>query len=311
MNKKLSIVIPAYNEEKNILVIFKKLNEYLKAFHYEVIYVDDGSTDGTYDKIELLSNEHENVKGISFSRNFGKEAAILAGLRESKNDLVIVMDADLQHPPEILPDMIKGIVEEDYDIVTTKRISRKGEPYFRSLMSKKFYKLINRLSETKIVDGAQDFRIMTRQVVDSVLELDEYHRFSKGIFNWIGYDVKYIEIDNIIRAEGKSSWSFWSLFKYAIEGVISFSTRPLKFATVFGSIISILSFLYLVQIILEVLILGKITPGYASTIAVVLFLGGIQLFSLGIIGEYISRTYIQVKKRPHYLIKKRCGEKND
>lgn len=309
MHEKLSIVIPAFNEEQNIFLIYQKLKKYLKKYQYEVIFVDDGSEDRTYNKIKELSEKHDNVSGLSFSRNFGKEAAILAGLKESKYELVVVMDADLQHPPEIIPEMIKGIIDEGNDIVTTKRISRKGEPYFRSLMSKRFYKLMKRLSDTKIVEGAQDFRIMTRQVVESVLELDEYHRFSKGIFNWVGYDVKYIEIDSFKRIEGKSSWSFWSLFKYAIEGVVSFSTTPLKFATVFGSVISVLSFIYLIQIIIEVVILGKVTPGYASTIAVVLFLGGIQLLSLGIIGEYVSRTYIQVKKRPHYFIKKRCGEK--
>ncbi len=309
MSKFLSIVIPAFNEKDNIFSIHTALKEELKEYKYDVIFVDDGSDDSTYDKIKELTSKYYNVSGISFSRNFGKEAAILAGLKETDSDLVIVMDADLQHPPEVIPEMIKGIVEEGYDIVTTRRTSRKGEPYFRTLMSKRFYKLINRLSDTKIVDGAQDFRIMTRQVVDSVLELDEYHRFSKGIFSWVGYDVKYIGVDSYKRIEGKSSWSFWSLFRYAIEGVISFSTKPLKFVTVFGAIISFLSFLYLIQIIIEVLILGKVTPGYASIIAVVLFLGGIQLLSLGVIGEYISRTYIQVKKRPHYFIKKRCGDK--
>lgn len=308
MPEKLSIVIPAYNEEKNIFFIYKKLKDSLKEFKYEVIFVDDGSNDNTFDKIKELSEEYDNISGLSFSRNFGKEAAILAGLKESKSDLVVVIDADLQHPPEVIPEMVKGVIDEGYDIVTTKRISRKGEPYFKSLMSRRFYKLMRRLSDTKIVDGAQDFRIMTRQVVTSVLELDEYHRFSKGIFNWVGYDVKYIEINSFKRNKGKSSWSFWSLFKYAIEGVVSFSTTPLKFATVLGSVISLLSFLYLIQIIIEVVIFGKVTPGYASIIAVVLFLGGIQLLSLGIIGEYVSRTYMQVKKRPHYFIKKRCGE---
>lgn len=308
MPEKLSIVIPAYNEEKNIFFIYKKLKDSLKEFKYEVIFVDDGSNDNTFDKIKELSEEYDNISGLSFSRNFGKEAAILAGLKESKSDLVVVIDADLQHPPEVIPEMVKGVIDEGYDIVTTKRISRKGEPYFKSLMSRRFYKLMRRLSDTKIVDGAQDFRIMTRQVVTSVLELDEYYRFSKGIFNWVGYDVKYIEINSFKRNKGKSSWSFWSLFKYAIEGVVSFSTTPLKFATVLGSVISLLSFLYLIQIIIEVVIFGKVTPGYASIIAVVLFLGGIQLLSLGIIGEYVSRTYMQVKKRPHYFIKKRCGE---
>ncbi len=308
MSEILSIVIPAYNEENNINLIYQELKKELKEIEFKIIFVDDGSKDCTYDKIQELAEKDNNIFGISFSRNFGKEAAILAGLKESKTELVVVMDSDLQHPPEVIHEMVKGVVEEGYDIVTTKRISRKGDPYFKSFMSKKFYKLINRLSDTKIVDGAQDFRIMTRQVVNSVLELDEYHRFSKGIFSWVGYDVKYIEVDSYKRIEGKSSWSFWSLSKYAIEGVVSFSTRPLRFATVFGSIVSVLSFLYLIQVIIEVLILGKIAPGYASTIAVVLFLGGIQLLALGIIGEYISRTYMQVKKRPHYFIKKRCGK---
>ncbi|MCD4834162.1 MAG: glycosyltransferase family 2 protein [Bacteroidales bacterium] len=308
MSEILSIVIPAYNEENNINLIYQELKKELKEIEFKIIFVDDGSHDNTYNNIKELSGKYDNISGLSFSRNFGKEAAILAGLKESKTELVVVMDADLQHPPVVIPEMIRGIVEEGYDIVTTRRTSRKGEPYFRSLMSKRFYKLINRLSDTKIIDGAQDFRIMTRQVVDSVLELDEYHRFSKGIFSWVGYDVKYIEVDSYKRIEGKSSWSFWSLIKYAIEGVVSFSTRPLRFATIFGSIVSLLSFLYLIQVIIEVIILGKITPGYTSTIAVVLFLGGIQLLALGIIGEYISRTYMQVKKRPHYFIKKRCGK---
>ena len=302
---KIDLIIPAYNEGENIPLIYTELHRHLSGHDFKLIFIDDGSMDDTYECIcRLAESDQEHVCGYSFSRNFGKEAAILAGLKVSKADLVVLMDADLQHPPSLLPEMIRAIQIEDYDIVTTKRTSRKGEPFFRSMLSRWFYKLINKLSDTKIVNGAQDFRIMTRQVVDSVLELEEYHRFSKGIFNWVGYKVKYIEVENTERQKGESNWSFWQLFRYAIEGFVSFSTTPLRFATLIGSFTSFFSFLYLIQIVVQVMISGKDAPGYASTIAVVLFLGGIQLLSLGIIGEYISKTYMEVKKRPHYFIKK-------
>ncbi|MEG0308655.1 MAG: glycosyltransferase family 2 protein [Clostridium sp.] len=303
--KTISIIVPCYNEEQVINLYYKeciKCIDEIDGYGFEFVFVNDGSSDLTLQMIKQLGDIDTRVKYISFSRNFGKEAGILAGLKNCKGDLVVVMDADLQHPPTLLRRMIEHI-EDGYDSVSTRRVARNGESKFRGYFSKKFYKMLNIISDVKIIEGATDYRMMTRQMVESVLEIVEYHRFSKGIFEWVGYDTKWIEYESEDRIAGESKWSFWHLFKYAIEGIVSFSTKPLKIATVTGVGISSMSFAYFVYILLRTLIQGKDIPGYASTICIITFLGGMQLIATGILGEYIARTYMEAKSRPNYFIK--------
>ena len=303
--KKVSIIVPCYNEEKMIEVFYNestKITDKIDNYEFEYILINDGSKDNTLETIRHLSEKYKDIKYYSFSRNFGKEAAILAGLRNSDGDYAVIMDADLQHPPRLIVDMLKKI-EEGFDSVATKRIDRTGESKCRSFFSKIFFKFLNKISDIPIVEGATDFRIMSRQMVNSVLELSEYHRFSKGIFEWVGYDTYWIDYISEDRVLGETKWSYFGLFKYAIEGIVSFSTTPLRLSSIIGVIISIISFLYFVVTFLQTLIFGKDLPGYASTICLITFIGGIQLVGLGIIGEYLARTYMQVKKRPNYIIK--------
>ncbi|MFG6318874.1 MAG: glycosyltransferase family 2 protein [Clostridia bacterium] len=305
MNK-LSIVVPCYNEENVIETFYNKLMEITEKisdnYDYEVIFVNDGSKDETFSKMKNLREKNDKIKIISFSRNFGKEAGIHAGLSNSTGELTVVMDADLQHPPEIILEMLKYI-EEGYDTVATRRKNRKGEPVFKSFCARMFYKLINNFMEVKLEEGAQDFRMMKRNVVDAILSLDEYNRFSKGIFNWVGFKCKYIEIDNVKRAAGKTKWSFSSLWKYAMEGITSFTTAPLKIAIFIGIFVFIVSTIFAFTIIVQTLIMGKDVPGYASTIVSVLFMGAIQLLCIGILSEYISKMYMEIKNRPKYIIR--------
>ena len=305
MNK-LSIVVPCYNEENVIETFYNKLMEITEKisdnYDYEVIFVDDGSKDETFSKMKNLREKNDKIKIISFSRNFGKEAGINAGLSNSTGELTVVMDADLQHPPEIILEMLKYI-EEGYDTVATRRKNRKGEPVFKSFCARMFYKLINNFMEVKLEEGAQDFRMMKRNVVDAILSLDEYNRFSKGIFNWVGFKCKYIEIDNVKRVAGKTKWSFSSLWKYAMEGITSFTTAPLKIAIFIGIFVFIVSTIFAFTIIVQTLIMGKDVPGYASTIVSVLFMGAIQLLCIGILSEYISKMYMEIKNRPKYIIR--------
>lgn len=303
--KKVSIIVPCYNEEKMIELFYiesTKITNKIEKYEFEYILVNDGSKDNTLQTIRDLSRKYEDIKYFSFSRNFGKEAAILAGLRNSEGDYVVIMDADLQHPPRLIVDMLEKI-EEGYDSVATKRVDRNGESKFRNFFSKLFFKFLSKISDIPIVEGATDFRMMSRQMIESVLELSEYHRFSKGIFEWVGYDTYWLEYISEDRALGETKWSYIGLFKYAIEGIVSFSTTPLRISSIIGGIISVLSFLYFVVTFLQTLIFGKDLPGYASTICLITFLGGIQLVALGIIGEYLARTYMQVKGRPNYIIK--------
>ena len=303
--KKLSIIVPAYNEEEVIEIFYKELKKVIDKitakYDYEIIFIDDGSKDKTLNKIKKLREKDSKIHIISFSRNFGKESAMHAGLNNSTGDLVLIMDADLQHEPKVILEMLKGI-EEGYDTVTTVR-NRKGEPKIKSSFSKIFYKIMNGEKNIKLKHGSQDFRIMTRQVVDAILELNEYNRFSKGIFSWVGFKTKYIEVENKTRRAGKTKWSFWGLSKYAIEGLTSFSTKPLRIATVMGGIISIISLILAIQIIIQTLMAGKDVPGYASTITSVLFIGGIQLITIGILSEYVGKIYLEIKSRPKYIIK--------
>ena len=303
--KKVSIIVPCYNEEKMIELFYfeaTKITNKIEDYEFEYILINDGSKDNTIETLRELSRKYSNIKYLSFSRNFGKEAAILSGLRNSDGDYAVIMDADLQHPPRLIVDMLDKI-EEGYDSVATKRVDRCGESKFRSFFSKIFFKFLNKISDIPIVEGATDFRMMSRQMIDSVLELSEYHRFSKGIFEWVGYDTYWIDYISEDRVLGETKWSYLGLFKYAIEGIVSFSTTPLRLSSIIGVVISILSFIYFVVTFLQTLIFGKDLPGYASTICLITFIGGIQLVALGIIGEYLARTYIQVKGRPSYIIK--------
>ena len=306
----LSVVVPCYNEERAVLRFYKEFRRIYDedlSYHfdvdYELIFIDDGSKDNTLDSLKELANFDDNVKYISFSRNFGKESALFAGLKKSIGDYIVVMDADLQDPPYLLPEMFRLILTGDDDIIATRRISRKGEPKIRSLFSGIFYKFINFISDIEFVDGARDFRLMTRQVVDSVLELNEFNRFSKGIFNWVGFRVNWVEYENVQRIDDESSWSFWSLFKYSIEGIVSFSTLPLSLSTFLGILFSLIAFVFIILIVINHLLYGNTVQGWASTMCVILLLGGIQLFSIGILGKYLDKTYMESKNRPIYLIR--------
>lgn len=306
MIKKLSIVIPCYNEEETIgpfLREMKKVEEQLSSqLIFDYLFINDGSKDKTLKVLREVAVEIPNVHYISFSRNFGKEAALLAGLEESDGDYVTVMDVDLQDPPEILIEMYQKI-QEGYDVVGSRRSDRKGEPVIRSFFSKLFYKLINLVSDTEMVDGARDFRLMTRQVVDSILELGEVNRFSKGLFSWVGYDVTYISFENRDRVAGETSWNFFSLFKYSLEGFINFSNAPLELATWSGVMAFIVAIIGIIFIVIRKLVVGDPVSGWASTICVILLLGGLQLLALGIIGKYIAKIFLETKKRPVYIVK--------
>ena len=304
--EKISIVVPCYNEEKNINNFYeemiKTLEKVKENYSYEIIFVNDGSNDQTEIEVKKVRKTDKNVILISFSRNFGKEAAIYAGLNNATGDLVALIDADLQHPPVTILEMIKGI-NEGYDVVATKRKNRKGEPVIKSVFSKLFYKMMRMF--IPIEKNVQDFRLMKKEVVDAILSLKEYNRFSKGIFTWVGFNIKYIEIENIERKAGKTKWSFKKLFSYAIEGITSFTTAPLKASTLMGFCISIIAIISTIVIILQTLIYGKDVPGYASIITAILFMGGVQLISIGILSEYISKMYLEIKKRPKYIIKEK------
>jgi len=301
----LSIIVPCYNEEETVSIfnqeIIKVCGE--NGRDYEIIFVNDGSDDNTLANIKELATSDERIRYISFSRNFGKESALYAGLEKSKGDLVAVMDVDLQDPPELLAEMIDFILNDDYDIVATRRVSRKGEPKIRSFFARMFYRVMNRVSKIELVDGARDYRVMTRQVADSILELKEYNRFSKGLFSWVGFNTKWIEYENIERAAGETSWSFWGLVSYSIEGIVAFSTAPLSISTIFGIIFSIVAFILIVFIVIRNLLFSDPVQGWTSTVCIILLLGGIQLFSIGILGKYLQKTYLETKKRPIYLIK--------
>ncbi len=303
----LSVVVPCYNEEENIEDFYHELlkNESFfkeKEVDLEIIYVDDGSKDATVSEVKKLINKDERVHMLSFSRNFGKEAAIYAGLRKAKGDYVSLMDVDLQDPPALLPEMF-SYIEQGYDSVATRRVDRKGEPPVRSFFARLFYRLMNKISKTEIVDGARDYRLMTRQVVDAILSMTEYNRFTKGIFGWVGYQTKWIEFENIERRKGETKWSFWKLFLYSIDGITAFSTVPLAIASIMGVLFCFVAFLLIVITIVRKLLFGDPTAGWPSLVCIISLVSGVQLFCMGIIGQYLSKTYMEVKKRPIYLIK--------
>lgn len=301
--KTLDIVVPCYNEEEMLQIFYKEVSDNLKNIKWNVIFVNDGSNDNTLEVIKELKNSYDNVKYISFSRNFGKESAIYAGLDYSTEDYVVLMDADLQDPPSLIPKMMEYIKE--YDIVGTRRVTRKGEPLIRSFFARLFYKIANKITKIELVDGARDFRLMKREVVNAILDLKEYNRFSKGIFQWVGFKTKWLEYENIERQKGESSWSFWELFKYSIEGIVSFTTAPLHIATITGIFFSIIAFLAIIVIVIKTLLFGEHVEGWPSTVSIILFLSGIQLFAAGIIGEYLAKIYLESKKRPIYIIKEK------
>ena len=303
-NKTLSIIVPAYNEEETIELFFDEVNAQTLDLPLDktIYFINDGSSDRTLDVIKTLSQKHSNVKYISFSRNFGKEAALLAGLRAASVDFVTVMDADLQDPPSMLNEMYDKL-QEGYDIVGTRRVSRKDEPFIRSIFARAFYKIMNTISSTQMVDGARDYRLMTRQVVDSILELPEHNRFSKGLFSWVGYDVFYLEYNNVERVAGKTSWSFWGLLHYSIDGIINFSDAPLSLATFIGFISFLISLCMSLFYALKTIIWGEIVQGFPTLIILILMLGGLQLLSLGIIGKYLSKVFLETKQRPNYFVK--------
>jgi len=303
----VSIVCPCYNEEQTLPMFYDAVRrdafECLSGYDFELILVNDGSKDGTLAIQRELAKRDARVNYLSFSRNFGKEAALYAGLQHANGDFVCVMDCDLQDPPELIGEMLARLSDDGCDCVATRRVTRKGEPKIRSAFARAFYRLINRISDTEFVDGARDFRMMRRCVKDAVLKMGEYHRFSKGLFMWVGFDTVWLEYENVERAAGETKWSFWKLMQYAVEGIVSFSTVPLRIATIVGSIVSVLALIYMVIRVIIALIWGNPVAGYPSLLAFMLCLGGFILLALGIVGEYVARTYIQVKQRPIYILK--------
>lgn len=310
-SKVLSVIVPCYNEEEAIPFFYDEITKTateMKSLYdldFEFIFVDDGSKDATIRVIKDLRQKDERVHYVSFSRNFGKEAAIYAGLENSTGDFVTLMDADLQDPPSLLPEMYESIVNEGYDCVATKRSTRKGEPKIRSFFARLFYKLINKISNTEIVDGARDYRLMTRAMVDSILKMSEVNRFSKGIFSWVGFKTKWIDYENVERVAGKTKWSFRKLFKYSLDGIFAFSTAPLAIASFLGFLFCFVGFILIVVVVVKKLVWGDPVQGYASLMCVITFIGGLQLFCLGILGQYISKMFYETKKRPIYIAKEK------
>lgn len=306
---KLTAIIPCYNEESALRYFYEEMERVMRSMpqvDFELLFVNDGSKDNTLEQIKALAVRDERVKYISFSRNFGKEAAIYAGLEHSDGDLTAIMDADLQDPPSLLPRMYQAIVEEGYDSVATRRVNRKGEPPIRSFFARNFYRLMNRISKTDIVDGARDYRLMNRAFVNALLEMGEYNRFSKGLFGWVGYRTRWLEYENIERTKGETKWSFFKLLMYSIDGIVAFSTAPVRFAAWLGLMFCAIAFVFILVIIARTLAFGDPVAGWPSLVCIILLLSGIQLFCLGLLGEYLSKTYLEVKKRPVYL----CKESN-
>lgn len=308
--KLVSIVVPCYNEQEvlpmfydEIIKVTDKMTADNPELGFEFLFVNDGSKDKTLEIFRSLADKDKRVRYISFSRNFGKESGMYAGLKNSKGDYVVVMDADLQHPPSFLPEMYSYVKSGEYDCATTRRVSRKGESKIRSWFARKFYRIMNKISQTEIVDGAQDFRFMTRQMVDAILEMSEYNRFSKGIFSWVGFNVKYIEYENVERAAGTTAWSFWGLFKYSLEGIMAFSTAPLAISSLLGVLTCAIAFILIIATIIKTLVFGEDVAGYPTTLCVIFMFSGLQLFCTGILGQYLSKTYLETKNRPIYIAK--------
>lgn len=306
--KLLSVIVPCYNEEENVPYFYEELmkqEEALRAreIELELIYVDDGSKDRTVFEVKKLHEKDARVHLVSFSRNFGKEAGIYAGLKKAAGDYVVLMDADLQDPPALLPKMLYYLEEEGYDSVATRRVTRKGEPIIRSFFARRFYGLMKRISQTEIVDGARDYRLMKRVVVDAILSMTEYNRFTKGIFGWVGFRTKWLEYENIERTKGETKWNFWKLLLYSFEGILAFSTMPLAFVSVIGLVFCVLAFVLIAFIVVRTVIFGDPTSGWPSLVCIISLISGVQLLCLGIVGQYLSKMYMEVKNRPIYLVK--------
>lgn len=302
--KKLSVIVPCFNEEESIPYFYEEIKKVTNSMNVklELIFVDDGSRDKTLEVVKKLT-EDKVVKYISFSRNFGKEAAMYAGLNMCTGDYVTIMDADLQHPPELLPEMLRIIEEENYDCVATKSINKKGYSFFRKIFTRCFYKIIEKMSNTKMVPGANDYRLMTRQMVNSIISVKEYNRYSKGIFSFVGYKTKWIEFEVQERKAGTTKWNFWKLFSYALDGIVGFSTAPLTLSAIIGLFFCIVSFIMIIVIIIKTLIFGDPTSGWLSLVCIIFFVSGVQLLCIGVIGEYLAKIYLEVKGRPIYIVK--------
>ena len=304
---RISIVIPCFNEEDALPVYYHamcRVMEEMSEEEFELIFVDDGSSDRTLSILKEMNETDQRCRYLSFSRNFGKEAAMYAGLENAKGDYVVLMDVDLQDPPSLLPEMI-SYMKQGYDSVATRRVSRKGEPPIRSFFARIFYRLMKKISKTEMMDGARDYRLMTRQMVDAILSMQEYNRFTKGIFGWVGFRTKWLEYENIERAKGETKWSFWKLLVYSIEGITAFSTVPLLLASIMGVLFCLLAFVMILFVIIRKLIFGDPVSGWASQVCIMLLIGGVQFFCTGILGQYLAKTYMEVKKRPIYLVKEK------
>lgn len=310
MNKSMTLIVPCYNEEASLPIFYESVCEVagrLEHCDVTLLLINDGSKDRTLSIMRELAEKDSRVRYISFSRNFGKEAAIYAGFCNAKGDYVAVMDADMQDPPSLLPQMLEILETQEYDSVATRRVTREGEPPIRSFFARMFYRIINRISDADIVDGARDFRLMKREMVDAIVSMCEYNRFSKGIFGWIGFRTKWLPYKNVERVAGETKWSFWGLLKYSIDGIVNFSQAPLSFASLMGLLLTIASFCAIVFIVVRRLLFGDPVAGWASTACIILFMGGLQLLCMGIMGQYLAKTYLEVKHRPHYII----AETND
>lgn len=304
--KTVSIVVPMYNEQDSLKILYQELNkvtEPLTAYSFEYLFVNDGSTDDTLAVIRGLAQKDLRVHYVSFSRNFGKEAALYAGLKEARGDYVATLDADLQDPPKLLPEMLRILEEGECDNVAARRTDRKGEPPIRSFFARCFYCLMRRLSRMEIADGARDYRLMNRTMVDSILSVSEYNRFSKGIFAWVGFETKWLEFENVKRSAGETKWGFWKLVRYSFDGIINFSDVPIRISSYLGLLLTLLSFIAIVVEVVRALVFGDPVAGWPSLVCIITFIGGIQLFCMGIMGQYIAKTYMEVKRRPHYIIK--------
>ena len=311
MKKKISVIVSCYNEEESLPLFYEEMSRVMDEMaqnDFELIFVNDGSKDKTLEEIKALRNKDKRVRYISFSRNFGKEAAMKAGLDYSTGDYVTLMDADLQDPPKMLPELLNILEKEHYDCVGTRRVTRKGEPVIRSFFARKFYKIINKMSKVEMVDGARDYRLMTRQMVEAIKSCEEYNRYSKGLWSFVGFKTKWLEFENVQRVAGETKWSFWKLFKYAIEGIVAFTTAPLTMAAFLGILFCFIAFIMIVVIIFKTLIFGDPVSGWPSLACIIIFVSGIQLFFMGIFGEYLAKTYLETKKRPVYIVKE--TEKN-
>lgn len=311
MQKKISLVVPCYNEEETLEILWNAIRETMQelpGYDHEIWLIDDGSTDGTVRKIRELAQVDERIRYLSFSRNFGKESAMYAGLCNAGGDYVAVMDADMQDPPQLLPKMMEILETEDYDCVAARRVSREGEPFIRSVFAGWFYRIINKISETEIVDGARDFRLMKREMAQAIVRMSERNRFSKGIFGWVGFRTYWYAYQHVDRSAGVTKWSFWALFKYSVDGIVNFSQMPLQIAMGAGWFSTFAAFLWMIYLIIKKLLMGNRVDGWTSLACIMLFMGGIQLMALGIIGQYISRMYLEIKGRPHYIIKETNDE---